>query len=235
MAPGQGYFRNNRTGQITTFDGPPPKVSGAAPALPAPQAQTVEPGRQRVVLPRLNPNLTTGAAIADFIGQAATAGETIAANRARAGAEKRGREAAKDDREAFAGDLAALKAVKDLRAPPTLEQVKASRAQTLLDENPADFSATDRLLFGDRSSQTRRIIGDPVTGEDGYPTGAKRFYSVDPATGQAVPVELPGAGQRGQGTGVPEDGIYEVPGRGRLTVKGGRVYDATGKEVKDPK
>ena len=93
----------------------------------------------------------------------------------------------------------ALTAVKALRAPPTLDQVKGTRAQTLLADNPPDFTDADKLLFGERlSTNRRRIIEEPVLGPDGYPTGAKRFHSVDLETGESVPVELPGAGQ-GQG------------------------------------
>ncbi|MGH8472831.1 MAG: hypothetical protein ACREVJ_10350, partial [Gammaproteobacteria bacterium] len=62
----------------------------------------------------------------------------------------------------------------------------------------ARLTALYNDLFGDRSSTNqRRIIEDAVVGEDGFPTGAKRFYSVDPATGDAVPVDLAGTGPVG--------------------------------------
>lgn len=66
----------------------------------------------------------------------------------------------------------------------------------MLAGQPAGSDGADKLLFGDRSSTNQnRLIEDPVVGEDGFAAGAKKFYSVDPATGQAVPVDLSGAGQ----------------------------------------
>jgi len=104
----------------------------------------------------------------------------------------------------------ALKGLTGLRTAktgkrPSLDQIKAARATQLLTDNPADLTPSDKLLFGDRRpADQRRIIEDPVVGDDGFATGAKSFYSVDPATGQAVPVELPGA-KSVQGAAKPAD------------------------------
>lgn len=67
----------------------------------------------------------------------------------------------------------------------------------------ARLTALYKELFGSNNSAARtRLMEDAVLGQDGYPTGAKQFYTVDLDTGQAVPVALPGAGQ---GAGKPAD------------------------------
>ncbi len=103
----------------------------------------------------------------------------------------------------------ALKGVTDLRAArngkvPTLDQVKAARATQLLTGNPGDLTATDQVLFGKTPpASQRRIVSQPVPpavdekGLPGLPTGEKRFYSVDPATGEAMPVDLAGGTKPG--------------------------------------
>lgn len=67
----------------------------------------------------------------------------------------------------------------------------------------ARLTALYKELFGSNNSAARtRLLEDAVIGPDGFPTGAKQFYTVDLDSGQALPVALPGAGQ---GAGKPAD------------------------------
>ncbi len=85
-------------------------------------------------------------------------------------------------REVEEGDRAA--------AAPSLDKVKGSRAQALIND-PAGITDADRLLFSKGSSTNKlQTIEDAVLDPDGYPTGAKRFFSFDPQTGQTAPLNL---------------------------------------------
>lgn len=132
--------------------------------------------------------------------------------------------------------LTALTASQTARKgkPLSLDQYRAQQAPQLL--AGGEPTAGQNLLFGKRAPALGRpqlIQMDGPEGEDGFP-GPKELYSVDPVTGQGMPVALPGRagqGRQGQGAGVPQDGTYDVPGKGRITVRGGRAYDASGAEV----
>ena len=132
--------------------------------------------------------------------------------------------------------LTALTASQTARKgkPLSLDQYRAQQApQLLAGEEP---TAGQNLLFGKSppAAPQLRVLQNPVTDEEGYATGAKEAFSFDPRTGQTVPLDLAGGrgqGQGAQGGGVPQDGTYDVPGKGRITVRGGRAYDASGAEV----
>ena len=109
--------------------------------------------------------------------------------------------------------------------------------QLLQQMNPDALTERDRLVLGKGGAPVApKLYSKPEYDQYGMKSGEVP-YLYD-AEGNARPLNFaaPAAGSAGQGqaqAGVPPDGTYNVPGRGRLTVKGGKVYDAKGKEVKD--
>lgn len=141
---------------------------------------------------------------------------------------------------AYGPELAFLKGIPQETAKgsglPTLSQVQGQ----WIAQHPELITSPQQLLGKEAATPNRKIIsqpGPPQEDEKGNLTGLpgeKKFYSVDPATGEALPLDLSGgAGQEGGvGQAPPPHPLNQSPQAVaiRAAVRAGRMTPAEAKK-----
>jgi hypothetical protein len=111
-----------------------------------------------------------------------------------------------------------------------LHQLYLNETDPTKQKRLAEMIYTLQVKTQNRHQSPGRIISQPVLDDGGNDTGMKSYFSVD-ANNTVTPLQgvLPGSQVQAQENGVPKrDGVYEIPGVGRVRVSGGRAYDVKG-------